>query len=107
MATTTSLDNILFRRLEGWTERPSVVDREEFTEHIEELLAAGVDHLAAEEFVEHFYEGNPQLGEGRRPDVAAAVVAATKKRLQVYDFNLDRYEYVVLEEEDKVVVVSE
>src|SRR2546426_2270509 len=101
---TRSLEEVLFRNLDRFSDEHAIVDREEFAAHIEELL--GVDPLVSEEFVERFFAGAPAVALHRPADRAAAVVEASKKRLQCYEFDLDRYEYVVLEEEDKVVVVS-
>src|SRR5438128_2366959 len=99
-----SLEEVLFRHLDRFTDEHAIVDREEFAAHLEEAL--GIDELASEHFVERFFAGDPVMALARPADRAAAVVQASRKRLQAYEFDLDRYEYVVLEEDDKVVVVS-
>src|SRR3954447_4639052 len=100
-----SLEDILFRSLRLLSDQPARVDRAAFADHIEEVF--GADPMASEAFVEKFFSGDATLAAKRPADLAAAVVQATKKRMQVYQFDVDRFEYVVLEEDDKVVVVSD
>ena len=95
-----SLEQILWRAVDRWEERPSLIDVEEFADHI-----AGVfdGDLPAERFVERFFTGNPELA-ALEPDLAEAVVRSRSERLHVYSFDLKRLEYVVLEDLDQVVV---
>src|SRR5438105_1710762 len=97
----TSLETIFWRNADRWADQPALIDREDFARHVEEVL--GIDHLASEDFVDRFFAGGGlELALRRLADLAAAVVQSTRKRLQVYEFELDRFEYVVLEEDDKV-----
>ena len=105
-----SLEALLWANADRFGDSPSLVDRdmlaerEEFVAHIAKSLDGDVP---AEEFVAHFFgEDAVHIGEGSS-DLAEAVVRATQRRLHVYSFDLDKFEYVVLEEEDKIVVVSD
>ena len=97
-----SLEQILWRAFDRFEERPALTDAEEFAEHI---AAATVMSPATERWTEKFFEGSEKL---HRPpaDVAGIIVAATSERLHVHEFDLRRLEYVVLEEKEKIVVVS-
>ncbi len=105
-----SLEDILWRNASRWSEGPALVDRdvlEEREEFVNRIHRAFDGELPAEEFVGHFF-GEDAFDLSKAPaDMAEAIVRASKKRMQVYEFDLDRFEYVVLEEEDKVVVVSD
>src|SRR5229473_1913781 len=67
-----SLEQILWRSIDRWTEEPALVDSDEFAAHI-----------------------------------AGALVRATRERLHVYEVDLERLEYVVIEDKEKVVIVSD
>src|ERR1700682_1640232 len=97
-----SLEQILWRAFDRFEERPALTDAEEFAEHI---AAATVMSPATERWTEKFFEGSEKL---HRPpaDVAGIIVAATSERLHVHEFDLRRLEYVVLEEKENIVVVS-
>ena len=99
-----SLEQILWRAMDRWEERPALVDSDEFAAHIE-----GVFHgdVPAETWVARFFDGKDG-GVHRGPsDMAEAIVRATGERLAVYEFDLRKLEYVIVESEEKVVVVSD
>ena len=96
-----SLEQILWRTVDRWTEAPALVDADEFAAHISDAFDGEVP---AEAFIARFFGENP----GAVPsDMAEAIVQATRDRLHVYEFDLNQLEYVVLEEKDKFVVVSD
>ena len=97
-----SLEDILWRAMDRFAEEPAVLDAEEFASHI---AGAFSGELPEEAFVERFIEGNPELA--RKADMAEAIVRSTASRLHVYQFDLDHLDYVVIEEEEQVVVVSD
>ena len=98
-----TLEQILWRAMDRWEERPALVDSEEFARHIE---AAFDGDVPAEEWVARFFDGSDKLHKAPA-DMAEAIVRATKDRLHVYEFDLNRLEYVIVEDEEKVVVVSD
>src|SRR3954454_21444768 len=106
-ATTTtagpSLEQILWRAMDRWEERPSLIDSDEFAAHIAEVFEGDVP---AESWVQRFFDGADKLHKAPA-DMAEAIVRATRDRLAVYDFDLKRLEYVIVEDEEKVVVVSD
>jgi len=97
-----SLEDILWRAMDRFAEEPAVLDAEEFAARI---AGAFEGDLPEEAFVARFVEGNPELA--RKADMAEAIVRSTPSRLQVYQFDLGRLDYVVIEEEEQVVVVSD
>src|ERR1700736_3714301 len=99
-----SLEQILWRSLDEWTEAPGLVDRDDFAAHI---AGAFDGDVPAEAFVERFFSGDP-LERMRAPsDLAEAIVRSTRDRLQVYEFDLRKLEYVIVEDKEKLVVVSD
>ena len=97
-----SLEDILWRAMDRFAEEPAVLDAEEFAARI---AGAFEGDLPEEAFVHRFVEGNPELA--RKADMAEAIVRSTPSRLHVYQFDLGRLDYVVIEEEEQVVVVSD
>ncbi|MFL5309893.1 MAG: hypothetical protein ACJ79H_05500, partial [Myxococcales bacterium] len=97
-----SLEDILWRAMDRFAEAPAVLDAEEFAAHIAGAFAG---ELPEETFVARFIEGNPELA--RKADMAEAIVRSTSSRLHVYQFDLAHLDYVVIEEEQQVVVVSD
>jgi len=97
-----SLEQILWRAMDRYTERPGLVDADEFAEH---LFGVFDGDLPAEAWVARFFEGDKL--KSAPTDVAEAIVKATRQRLHVYEFDLNRLEYVIIEDEEKVVVVSD
>jgi len=97
-----SLEDILWRTMDRFAEEPAVLDAEEFAARI---AGAFDGELPEEAFVERFVEGNPELA--RKADMAEAIVRSTPARLHVYQFDLGHLDYVVIEEEEQVVVVSD
>ena len=98
-----SLESILWRSLDQWTE-PGLVDRDEFAAHI---ASAFDGEVPSETWVNRFFDGDP-LDRMRRPaDLAEAIVRSTRERLHVYEFDLRKLEYVIVEDREKVVVVSD
>src|SRR4051812_6568928 len=105
-ATTTagpSLEQILWRAMDRWEERPALVDSEEFAAHIAAVFDGDVP---AEAWVARFFDGSDKMHQAPA-DMAEAIVRATQQRLHVYEFDLKRLEYVIVEDKDKVVVVSD
>src|SRR5260221_1821890 len=99
-----SLEQILWRAMDRWDERPALVDSEEFADHIAEVFDGD---LPSEQWVARFFEGSEKL-HGKAPsDLAEAIVRSTKDRLAVYEFDLKKLEYVIVEDDEKVVVVSD
>src|SRR5947209_325708 len=99
-----SLEQILWRAMDRWEERPALVDADEFARHIEDAFDGD---LPAEAWVARFFAGDAKL-HGKAPsDMAEAIVRATQQRLHVYEFDLNKLEYVIVEDEEKVVVVSD
>src|SRR6266851_1998510 len=98
-----SLEQILWRSIDRWTEEPALVDSDEFAAHI---AGAFEGDVPAEAWVDRFFRGADPVR--RLPsDMAGAVVRATRERLHVYEFDLERLEYVVIEDKEKVVIVSD
>ena len=102
LASGPTLEQILWRAMDRYEERPGLVDSEEFAAHIFGIFEGDVP---AETWVERFFEGDKL--HAAPADVAEAIVKATRQRLHVYEFDLNRLEYVIIEDEEKVVVVSD
>lgn len=96
-----SLEQILWRTVDRWTEAPALVDADEFAAHIADAFQG---EMPAESWIARFFGENPQAAPN---DMAEAIVKATRDRMHVYEFDLNQLEYVVLEEKDKFVVVSD
>ena len=102
-----SLEQILWRSMDRFGEGPALLDAEEFAAHVSGVFEGNVP---AEAWVERFFAGHPEdpLHDQNRPrDMAEAIVRATRRRLPVYEFDLARLEYVLIEDKKKVVVVSD
>ncbi|MGZ6123593.1 MAG: hypothetical protein ACXWLR_01460 [Myxococcales bacterium] len=97
-----SLEQILWRAMDRWREEPALVDAEEFAQHIAQAFGA---ELPEEAFADRFFADADRLH--RASTLADAVVRAAPRRLHVYEFDLNRLEYVIVEDDDGVVVVSE
>jgi hypothetical protein len=97
-----SLEDILWRAMDRFAEEPAVLDAEEFAARI---AGAFDGELPEEAFALRFVEGNPELAP--KADMAEAIVRSTSARLHVYEFDLSHLDYVVIEEEEQVVVVSD
>ncbi|MGZ6125182.1 MAG: hypothetical protein ACXWLR_09495, partial [Myxococcales bacterium] len=97
-----SLEQILWRAMDRFREAPALLDAEEFARHLEHAFDAA---LPEEAFADRFFAGVDRLH--RQDTLAAAVVRAAERRLHVYEFDLDRLEYVIVEDDRDVVVVSE
>src|SRR3954469_6598354 len=96
-----SLEQILWRAMDRFTEEPALLDAEEFAAHLEHVFEG---HLAVEDFADHFFAGADRLHE---PRAGNGEVRARRPRLHAYQFDLRELEYVVVEDEDRVVVVSD
>src|SRR5260370_37857337 len=96
------LERVLGRAMDRWEERPALVGSEEFARHIEDVFEG---NLPAESWVARFFEGTEKLHTAPA-DMAEAIVRATKERLAVYEFDLRKLEYVLVDDQEKVVVVS-
>lgn len=98
-----SLEQILWRAMDRFREEPGLLDAEEFAEHIAHAFDAEVPEEA---FCDHFFAEVDGL---HRPpkSLAEVVVRAAKQRLHVYEFDLSHLEYVIVEDKDKLVVVSD
>jgi len=81
-----SLEQILWRAMDRFQERPAVVDAEEFADRIAHAFDAD---LAEESFADHFFAGAEKL---HQPPAAGAeaVVQAARQRLYAYEFDLAR-----------------
>ncbi|HEY4730380.1 MAG TPA: hypothetical protein VIH41_04565, partial [Myxococcales bacterium] len=98
-----SLEQILWRSMDRWREEPALLDAEEFAEHI----ARSFEGVVPEEtFAERFFAGVDTLHQ-RPKSQAEMVVRGAKQRLHAYEFDLNRLEYVIVEEKERLVVVSE
>jgi hypothetical protein len=98
-----SLEDILWRAMDRFREEPALLDVEEFAEHIAHAFEAEVPEEA---FAARFFAG-PERLHRRRASLAQAVVRASPQRLHVYEFDLDQLEYVIVEDGDGAVVVSD
>jgi len=98
-----SLEQILWRAMDRFWEEPALLDAEEFAEHIAHSFDAEVPEEA---FCGHFFAEAD--GMHRPPEsLAEAVVRAARRRLHVYEFDLGHLEYVIVEDKDEIVVVSD
>src|SRR5205814_5593535 len=87
----------------GFREEPAVLDAEEFADHIARAFDADVPE---ERFAERFFAGTDKLHQ-KRHTLAEAVLQSASRRLHVYEFDLNRLEYVIVEDKDRLVVVSD
>jgi hypothetical protein len=101
--TAPSLEQILWRAMDRFREEPALVDAEEFADHIAHAFDAQVSE---ERFSEHFFAGAGKLHR-KSHTLAEAVVRSAKQRLHVYEFDLNQLEYVIVEDKDRLVVVSD
>src|SRR6266446_2913713 len=89
--------------MDRFWEDPALLDAEEFADHIANAFDAEVPEEA---FCGHFFAEADGLH--RPPEsLANAVVRAAKRRLHVYEFDLSHLEYVIVEDKDEIVVVSD
>ena len=98
-----SLEQILWRAMDRFREDPALLDAEEFADHIAHAFDAQVSE---ERFSEHFFASTDKLHQ-KSQTLAEAVVRSAKQRLHVYEFDLNRLEYVIVEDKDRLVVVSD
>lgn len=99
-----SLEQILWRSLDQRTEDPSLIDRDEFSARI---AGAFDGEMPAEAWVDRFFAGEPLDKMIGSMDMAEAIVKVTRDRLHVYEFDLRQLEYVIVEDSDQMVVVSD
>lgn len=99
-----SLEQILWRSLDRRMEHPSLVDRDEFAERI---ASAFDGEVPAEGWVDRFFAGDPVDRMSGSTDMADAIVKVTRDRLHVYEFDLRKLEYVIIEDKKQMVVVSD
>jgi hypothetical protein len=99
-----SLENILWQAMDRWAQEPALLDIEEFSERIADAFQGDV---VAETFIDRFFRGIESGGGQPARDMAAAVVRSTSARMHIYEFDLAELEYVIIEEKDKVVIVSD
>ncbi|HZR08877.1 MAG TPA: hypothetical protein VFA79_09875 [Myxococcales bacterium] len=97
-----SLEQILWRAMDRFREEPALLDAEEFAEHIAQAFDAQVPEEA---FADRFFAGVDRLHQ--HAAFALPTVPAARQPLHVYEFDLGRLEYVIVEDKDEVVVVSE
>ncbi|HYS11226.1 MAG TPA: hypothetical protein VEP66_20995 [Myxococcales bacterium] len=97
-----SLEQILWRSMDRFAEEPALLDAEEFAAHIAHAFDA---HVPEEDFADRFFSGFDRLHEP--PTLAEGVVRRAAQRLHAYEFDLNRLEYVIVEDRDHLVVVSE
>ena len=74
-----SLEQILWRAMDRWEERPALVDSDEFAAHIEHAFDGDIP---AESWVARFFDGAEKLHKAPS-DMAEAIVKATREPLQV------------------------
>jgi hypothetical protein len=98
----TTLEQILWRAMSRFPERPALVDAEELEQRLGQVSHDA--EVPAESWVERFFAGDRLHAPD---DLAGAVVQATRGQLHVYEFDLGQLEYVIVEDEEDVVVVSE
>ncbi|TMA21716.1 MAG: hypothetical protein E6J84_00235, partial [Deltaproteobacteria bacterium] len=98
-----SLEQILWRAMDRFREEPALLDAEEFADHIAHAFDAQVSE---ERFSEHFFAGADELHQ-KSHTLAEAVARSATQRLHVYEFDLNRLEYVIVEDKDRLVVVSD
>ena len=96
-----SLEQILWRSMDRWREEPALLDAEEFADHIARHF-----EVPEETFAERFFAGVDTLHQ-RPKSQAEMVVGRAQQRLHAYEFDLNRLEYVIVEEKERLVVVSE
>ena len=81
----------------------ALIDREEFAAQI---FASWEGEVPCEAFISRFFDG-PRSAEGGRPQsMAEAVARAARSRLNAYEFDLNKLEYVVIEDKDDFIIVS-
>jgi hypothetical protein len=97
-----SLESILWAAAERWNDTPGLVDRDEFADYIFDAWGA---ESPTEDFVARFFDGDPTVA--RPSDMAEAVARASRSQMHVYNFDLNRLEYVVIEDAEQVVLVSD
>jgi len=95
------LEQILWRSMDRWREEPALLDAEEFADHIARFF-----EVPEETFAERFFDDADRLHQ-RPKSQAEMVVRRAKQRLHAYEFDLNRLEYVIVEEKERLVVVSE
>src|SRR5882724_10697166 len=84
--------------MDRWREEPALLDAEEFADHIARHF-----EVPEETFAERFFAGVDTLH--RRPkSQAEMVVGRAQQRLHAYEFDLNRLEYVIVEEKERLVV---
>jgi hypothetical protein len=96
-----SLEQILWRSMDRWREEPALLDAEEFAEHIARSF-----EVPEETFADRFFGDVDRLHQ-RPKSQAEMVVRRAEQRLHAYEFDLNRLEYVIVEEKERLVVVSE
>ena len=89
--------------MDRFREEPALLDAEEFADHIAHAFDAQVSE---ERFSEHFFAGADELHQ-KSHTLAEAVARSATQRLHVYEFDLNRLEYVIVEDKDRLVVVSD
>ncbi len=99
-----SLEDILWRAVDRWTEDPALLDVEEFAARIQDTFFG---ETVTEEWIERFFRGGEDALHAPARDMAEAVVRAARDRMFVYQFDLNELEYVIIEDKDQVVIVSD
>jgi hypothetical protein len=89
--------------MDRFREEPALLDAEEFADHIAHAFDAEVSE---ERFSEHFFAGADKFHQ-KSHTLAEALVRPAEQRLHVYEFDLNRLEYVIVEDKDTLVVVSD
>src|SRR5438067_1608792 len=100
-----TLEQLLSRAMHRGAEDPALLDVEEFADRVVGPLTQAT---SSEQWVDRFFAGNVELRAIVAPDLThTAPRPYSPAALHVYEFDLDRLEYVVLEEDDQFVVVSD
>ena len=98
-----ALEEILWSAATRWgDDTHSLIDRSEFAEQI---FGTWEGDLPSEAFINRFFNGDPVLEQPR--DMAEAIVRVARGRMNAYEFNLHTLEYVVIEDKEDFIIVSE
>ena len=102
MAEPLSLEQILWRHMDGPTHGPAVLDLAEWDKWADDLTSGELEGigLSADEFAARFFEGDVGLASLFREK------SGDERAMHVFEFSLGDMEYVILEEENEVVVVT-
>src|SRR5258705_11103251 len=87
--------------MDRFAEEPALLDAEEFAAHI---FHAFEGQVPEEDFADRFLADVDGLHQP--PSLAESVVRRSAQRLHVYEFDLNRLEYVIVEDRNDLAAVS-